>query len=156
MTVTSDAAVLEVLGDEPATTHQVRTMLAHKANIHFDEVPIYRLRRTLERLEARGDIVGSGGPKREVLPDWPNSDGRDVVWAKADVAENIARVHAERVAFEKDLDRERATLLRDLKKRLRPFERVAIGYDPDYDDPIHFWPIERLRVVAALAEEARG
>jgi hypothetical protein len=177
MTVTSDEAVLKVLGDRPATTHQIRTLLAHKAGISYDEVPIYRLRRTLDRLEARGAIVGSGGPVRASLPDWPNADARDVQWATKKVAERIAEEHQEHLDLKQSIKRERESLLRGLHRVLRPFERETLGltniparikeglpspaewrhlheFDPMAYGPLGM-EIDQLRVVAGSIIECR-
>jgi hypothetical protein len=174
MTVTSDAAVLKVLGDLPRSTWDVQNLLAQDAGIDFEDVPIYRLRRTLARLEAKGEVVASGGPKRPDLPDWPSGDGRDVYWASKKVADAIATRHVEREELRAEIEHEREGLLRDLYKVLRPFEREALGvtglptkirslkaehgtlpYDLDESGPLG-WDIRTLRVVAGTIIECRG
>lgn len=160
--------VLAVLkkASEPQTTLGVTLGLAKMLKCAPEQVPVTRLRRALERLLERGEIVASGGPKRNRLPGWPIVDGRDVLWATKDVADLIERDHAENVAKGEAARKERADLLRDLHSKCLTHEREALGLVgllPALRDHIDYvsseggattWTLEELRAVADLIDRA--
>jgi hypothetical protein len=166
--VVSDAAVDQVLtlAGQPLSTQEIAARLADEAKVDLDVVPMTRLRRSLERLERDGRIIGSGGPKRAELMGWPVVDGRDVQWATITVAERIRDEHrsnVERIVAEQN---ERAMLLRDLHGLCDHDARVNLNIvgivrrlsnDVTYRDPnggATTWSLDELRTVVWFAEEA--
>ncbi len=161
--IVSDVIVLDVLNHRlrPMSTEDLIRNLSRRADA---TVPITRLRRSLDRLESQGKIVGSGGPKREVLPGWPEADGRVVYWATKALADDIAAEVLEAAVREQDDRLERARLLRRLHAAVAGYEeREALGIisigrhladDLDYraEDGATTWSLDTLRVVVATAE----
>ncbi len=161
--VVTDDTVLNVIrkADRPVPTLDVVTLLAIEHNVDEDQIAVTRLRRVLDRLEEKAELVASGGPKRDDIPGWSTGDKRDVLWATFNVAnriaEEVAAIERERIeAMER-----RTHLLKELHRQCTPDQRDALGItglfhalkeDPTYSNGgATAWSLEVLEAVCELA-----
>lgn len=155
--------VLEEIDEPVTTTGLAQSLFVRNHQLTNEVTP--KLRRTLDKLEEYGKVVGSGGPLRDELPGWKHDDAREIKWATDEVADNIALGVAEAEEAELLRQRQRILLLRELHKFTTPHERRKLGLvgvlrelkdDPDHSNTgATKWSLDELEAVVDLVERVR-